>query len=214
MLKNNSKEFKKSPYTIFKEWLCNGDLSSELNPDILKAVSVYSVLSMFGGLNKNTIFINNYFNNYHITKYKNIEEFYKYLKELVLKHNISFYDLTFSKLEKKESKKNKNVYSEFPLLKSYEIELLMNYININPNEYNNLNESLGLNKTKSKKLTKKEEKEFNKINEEITKSETIKENTKILKSSLPKITLNENKKTTFNMLKETITKNKKGLLSI
>jgi len=165
---------KESPFTTIKKWFLSND-NSVIPEEIIKKLSIKSILCMFSGNEKITPYLNKYFNNFNINKI-DIIEFCKFLKYNVIK-NISFgwNDFNFLKNNYKTKKIN-NLKEKLPHLKEYEIEELLKVIN-DDKEFDGYSEYLGLLDNKSKKITKKERKEFlldsESIIEKITKSEEI-----------------------------------------
>jgi hypothetical protein len=150
---------KKSPYNLLKEWFYSPD-SIKLDENIIKALNPISVIQMFGSLNKITIFIDKYFNNYEIVKLDHYE-FYKELKNIVNEKKIGRYDYSFYK-HIKQDKLLKELHKKFPYLKKYEIDTLFKSIK-NEDMLEQLEYTLGISKKKKdkkKKLTKKELKEI------------------------------------------------------
>lgn len=140
-----------SPYTLFKYWLLDGDKNSILNEDIIKSVNKLSILSIFGNMGEITLYLNENFNNYDIM-YLDDLEFYKFLKSMILNRNYNFSNFTYFNL-KKEKNHYKKIMKQYPYIKKYEAELL-----INKYDPEKLMKNFNENKTKEKikKLTKKE----------------------------------------------------------
>lgn len=147
-----------SPYREFRDWLLNPMPNKELPMNVIKAINPRSVLCMFGNLHGVSIFLNEYFNTFDVMALPQIE-FYKFLKDIVHKHNITPRDFSFYYSEK-HNKSLKELNCKFPFLKRHELSTFLEDVKDDP-EAEALYESLGLNKYKSKKLTKKEKKELN-----------------------------------------------------
>ena len=178
----------KSPYTLFKEWLCDPN-EIELDEKVLKAVNPLTVIRMFGKLGKLTTYLDNNFNTFYTMKLDHIE-FYKELKNLVLANNIGKYQFTFFRFHKMD-KEIRDIRKIFPYLKEYEIGMYLNYLKNAPDCEEYL-ESFGLNSIpKVVKVKKKDLKELEKKIEDIKKDQNKKELTKISTFSQLKISLGE-----------------------
>lgn len=145
-----------SPYTQFKNWLFDNNMNSELDDSIIKCLNKLSVLAMFGRMNKITIYLNDNFNTYDIMKYDD-KEFYIFLKSLLQNKNISKYDTTFFDI-RKDKFKYKKLRKQYPYLKKYELNLLINVAE--KNKDNQFLDFINDKKYKHKKLTKKEKKDI------------------------------------------------------
>lgn len=120
---NYVNEVKRSPFVIFKDWLFDGDMESELPKESMFLASPRNVLNLFGAHGKLTVFLNEYFNNFESIKLNNIN-FCKMIKEIIIKRGINKYSTTFySNL--KEDAGIVELKRKFPLLKSYEIPVLL-----------------------------------------------------------------------------------------
>lgn len=116
-----------NPLQEFKKWLCDGNINSDLDENVTKAVYVVTALVMFSRLNSSTIYLNELYNNEDIYSkiiYENKIEFFKELKRFAIKHKLSIYDFPYINL-KKEKIQYEEVQNLFPLLKHYEIEYLI-----------------------------------------------------------------------------------------
>jgi len=126
-LSNNRKTKIKqpSPYTQLKKWFYDKE---ELENIDLTKISLKYVLNMFGNLHDITMYLNQY-NTFLLYKFDK-EDFLKELKEIVKKRNIKYKDFSFYK-EYKQKDTNKKYLETFPLLKTYEIELLNQRTGVN-----------------------------------------------------------------------------------
>lgn len=149
-----------SPYTAFKQWLCDGDMKSELDPDIAKAIYIVSALAMFTCINGDvTIYLNDLYNKYTLYD-KNLQpykiDFFKELKQIATKKKLTPWMLSYVNL-KKEKYEYKELQSKFPTLKKYEIDLLMK---IAEKEKNKSLIDMLIDKKPSKRKTTKAEKKL------------------------------------------------------
>lgn len=117
-----------SPYNTFKQWLCDGDMKSELDPDIAKAIYIVSALAMFTNISSDvSIYLNDLYNKYNLYD-KNLQpykmSFFKELKQIATKKRLTPWSLSYVNM-KKEKYEYKDLQDKFPLLKKYEIDLLM-----------------------------------------------------------------------------------------
>ena len=178
----------KSPYTIFKEWLCD-PRETELDEKTIKALNPLTVIRMFGKLGKLTTYLDNNFNNFYTMKLDHME-FYKELKQLVLANNVGKYQFTFFRFHKMD-KEIRKIRKIFPYLKEYEIDMYLNYLKYTPDCEQYL-ESLGLTTLpKVVKVKKKDLKEIEKKIEDIKKDKLKKHSTKICTFTELKISLGE-----------------------
>lgn len=116
-----------NPYQEFKNWLCDGNLKSELSPDVVKAVYIVGALAMFSHFGESSLFLNKMYNNYDIYM-KELQnkklEFFKELKLIATKKRLSPWDLSYISL-KKIKFEYPHLQEKFPNLKKYEIDLLV-----------------------------------------------------------------------------------------
>lgn len=116
-----------NPYQDFKTWLCDGNMKSELNPEVVKAVYIVWALTLFSRFYDISIYLNNMYNNLDIYMKELSEkklEFFKELKMIATRKRLSPWDLSYISL-KKEKFDYKNLQQYFPELKTFEIELLV-----------------------------------------------------------------------------------------
>jgi hypothetical protein len=150
---NYVKEVKKSPFAIFKEWLFDGDMESEIPKESIFLASPRNVLNLFGAHGKLTIFLNEYFNNFESVKLNNVN-FCKMIKEIIIKRGINKYSTTFySNL--KEDSGIVELKRKFPLLKSYEIPVLLKKME-QTEENTQFLEAIGKGTVKKEKMKKSE----------------------------------------------------------
>lgn len=149
-----------NPLQEFKRWLCDGNINSDLDENVTKAVYVVTALVMFSRLNSSTIYLNELYNNEEIYSkiiYDNKIEFFKELKRFAIKHKLGIYDFPYINL-KKEKIQYEDVQNLFPLIKQYEIEYLINELK---KEKNTAMLDVILDKKMTKrKLSKADQKEF------------------------------------------------------
>lgn len=139
-----------SPYYIFNAWLFDGDIDREIDEKVLKAVNPRSVLCMFGGHGKLTIFLNDYFNTFKIMSFDHFK-FYKMIKEIIIKKGLNRYQNTFYKFEK-ENKEINSIRRKFPYLKTYEIDYMIK--KMKDNNEDQFLESIGIIDPKKEKIKK------------------------------------------------------------
>lgn len=142
-----------SPYTIFNNWLFDGNIQSDFPPEtIMKIVTPKMLMERFCSVGNITIFLNEYFNNPYIFQI-NKKSFFSMMKELVIKKRITFRDFSWYKNNKADELITK-LRKRFPHLKRYDIEMML--INIDgTEEYDKLMDMIGENKTKKVRITKK-----------------------------------------------------------
>lgn len=149
-----------NPYQEFKAWLTDNNKNSELNPEVLKAIYVFTALVMFCRLGATTIYLNKMFNNVNLYN-KDLQEkkleFFKELKIIAHYKKISPWDFSYISL-KKQKFDYSHLQSLFPYLKKYEIELLVTIMK-NKDDKQFLNIALEKEPTK-RKLSKADEKLF------------------------------------------------------
>ena len=116
-----------NPYKVFRTWLCDGNMNSELDETVVKSIYIVSSLAMFSRFKNFTIYLNELLNNQNIyakeLQPKKLELFLE-LKEYCTTNRLSPWDLSFINL-KKEKFEYKEIRDKFPLLKTYEIDLLI-----------------------------------------------------------------------------------------
>jgi len=151
---------KKSPYTIFNDWLFSSLPNAEFPIEVLKAINKRSILASLGKLDGVTIFLNEYFNNFGTMAFDDIE-FYTFVRALIKKHRVKKFDLSFYKHEK-INKNLKELQRDFPYLKRLEIGMFMELVKEDP-EYDDFAESIGIaKKTRQRKTTKADKKAIEK----------------------------------------------------
>lgn len=138
----------KSPYAIFKDWLFDRDVRSEIPEICLSVVNKRTALSMLGRAGDITIFVDKYFNNFETMKLDDLE-FFKFMKELVVTKEFGKYDFSFFKSASPD-KDLKELRKKLFFLKLYEIQLLLE-IAKNDDDFEAFEESLGI--AKHKKTT-------------------------------------------------------------
>jgi hypothetical protein len=148
-----------SPYAKFKYWLLYQPINVPLDPVIQKQISKRSVIAMFGYMDNITDFINDYFNDYNIFKLDDTE-FFLYFKKFIRYYNIKKEDLSFFKFTSVDEK-IQHLHQKFPLLKKYELQLLIK--KIEEENDSGVMEYLELNEYKKKKISKKELSELQKL---------------------------------------------------
>lgn len=105
-----------------------------MDEDVLRSINHRSALCMFGNLHDITIYLNEYFNTFDVSKLDKLE-FFTFLKSIVKTNRLSAKDFSFYAFGGKE-KLRKEIMSKFPYLKPYEINLLVEKIdNIEDGEY-------------------------------------------------------------------------------
>lgn len=149
-----------SPYNTFKNWLCDGNLDSILEENVVKAIYIVSALGMFSSINSDiTLYLNNTFNNinlYDKNLYDKKLEFFIELKKICIKFNLNKWSFSYVNL-KKEKIEYKELLKKYPFLKSFEVDYLVNsYKSHDKNIYNQLTNS----NIKTKKTTKAEQKKY------------------------------------------------------
>src|SRR5690554_4290657 len=108
-------------YKLFKQWLFDNNIRSELDDDIVKILNPNSVLAMFSRLGEITIYLNEKFNDYNLFKNNNEKAFYVHLKYIVIKNKLNYNDLIFMDVRKpKKSKDIIHLENIFPFLRHYE----------------------------------------------------------------------------------------------
>ena len=178
----------KSPYAIFKEWLFDGDMRSEIPEICLSVINKRTALSMLGRAGNVTIFVDKYFNNYEMMKLDDAE-FFKFMKELVVTKEFGKYDFSFFKSASPD-KDLKELRKKLFFLKLYEIELLLEVAK-NDDEFDAFEEALGI--TKYKKTAIKQRK----------KGKTKSKDTELI-SEISSKEMNENKLTITDLDKSTM----------
>jgi hypothetical protein len=149
-----------NPYQDFKTWLCDGNMKSELDPEVVKAVYIVWALTLFSRFYDTSIYLNDMYNNLDIYMKELSEkkiEFFKELKMIATRKRLSPWDLSYISL-KKEKFDYKHLQETFPELKTYEIELLVDIMKEQGNKA--FMEMVTEKKPTKRKLSKADEKLF------------------------------------------------------
>lgn len=158
----------KSPYTIFNHWLHDGSLKTDIPKEIvdLKSFSHTYLLYYFQS-SPYIVYLNEHFNNFGFYTMDRLEAF-RFMKECVYK---SGYKPPFIKRRSASKEKlSKYLKGKFPYLKRYEVDQLCKIVDKSPNA-DSIYEMAGLKIPSKKKLTKKEQKDINKV--KTTKKEVV-----------------------------------------
>jgi len=145
---------KVSPWTVFNNWLFDGNMKTELDEETIKAINPRSIMDSLCNMYQLTTFINDNFNNLYIIYYMDKSQFFSFIKSLIIKKKIGKYDLGRLKIKKNSAAEIKKIHSKLPHLKMYEIETLLKCIKGDEEEESFL-DYLGVKENKKKKLTKK-----------------------------------------------------------
>ena len=158
------------PYKTFINWVFDGDLNSEI-PTYGNGIHLSSYKSPINNLFLIKVFIRNPELNYFLDKYMNNmslfyidkEEMFRFIKEMTLRFRVKRNEVTYFLKGKKKTNLEEFVEEKFPLLKSYEIKILIDKILADENK-NDIYKNLGLKqnyskrKIKGKKKTRKHKK--------------------------------------------------------
>jgi len=155
-----------SPYLVLKNWFVDGNKNSVLDNSVCEIVNPRAVLGMLCTMGEVTIFVNDIFNKYSVMlrNFKEATDDYKLLylniKEIIMAYNPQYHQFSFIGKKKKD---DNFLGKEFPLLKPYEIPVLID--TMTEDEKNIFNQTIGIDDPKKRKLTKKEmpKKQRNKI---------------------------------------------------
>lgn len=183
MKKENTKkepEKKISPYVVFNNWLFDNNKTSVLDESCINSLSCFSIMQLFSGLGNFTIFLNEYFNDLYIHQVPK-EEFFKFLKEIVMKKKITKKDLCFIKYFKDDANITK-VWLKLPYLKRHEIPLFLE--ELEDEERESLEEMLGISVPKKKKLTKKDKEQISRTKKDVESYKMKNNETKVNLSTL------------------------------
>jgi len=175
-----------SPYTIFNNWLFDGNIKSNLPkgkdiPDLLNYKSPINhlyMVSMFLNQGKLNHFLNEYFNNiglYYLDK----EELMKFIKKCVIDFKIQKRNLPYF-TRQKNNKLFNTLRKKIPYMKNHDITLLCDLID-SSKEKNEIYYSLSLEKPETIKKQKGLKKQQKKEKE--TVDEFIKNNFKVIELS-------------------------------
>jgi len=155
----NKTKPRNDPWSIFSGWLFNKDLNTIFPESCRKIVTQRALLSNFSRLGELTIYLNKYFNNFAMMQLSDLQ-FYQFMKEIIIRFNITPYHFTYFK-HHKANKDLKKLSQHFPYMKSYEIISFFEKVK-DDQDYPILADMLGLEKPKTKKLTTAEKKEVKK----------------------------------------------------
>lgn len=172
-----------SPYTVFNNWLFDGNIKSNLPkgkdiPDLLNYKSPINhlyMISMFLNQGKLNHFLNEYFNNiglYYLDK----EELMKFIKKCIIDFKIQKRNLPYF-TRQKNNKLFNILRKKIPYMKNHDIVLLCDLID-NSKEKNEIYYSLSLEKTETIKKQKGLKQQQKKEKE--TVDEFIKNNFKVI----------------------------------
>ena len=141
-----------SPYKVFFNWLFDGNMATEIpsNPDLLKYNSPIThtfLLKLFIEIPKVNRYLNEHLNNINL-RYIEKNDLFMFMKQIVKDFKLKRYDTHF--YPRVYQHKLFNVLRrKFPLLKAYDIELLIDKIN-ESNDNDKILSSLGIDKQKRK----------------------------------------------------------------
>jgi hypothetical protein len=160
-----------SIFSIYFNWLFNGDLKSDIPPDLLKSSSPISntyAISTF--LNNNCLnsYLDKYFNNMGLW-YLSKRDLFMFLKGCIKDFKISRNSMAYIPW-KKTIKLHDELWKKFPELKRHDISFLCELIE-NSKDKENIMIALGFDEGTKKKNTKKEVKKKEKKEEE--KDQTV-----------------------------------------
>jgi hypothetical protein len=164
------------PFKTFNTWLFDGNLKSDIpNREILlkynsPITSMYAI-NIFLSVGKLNYYLNQQFNNVGLW-YLDREELFKFIKKCVKDFKVQRNQLSYIPYPKRKDKIWNEIRSKFPTIKNYEVTLLCNLIEKNP-EKEAIYTALGIEKSEKKK-TKKEGKKEEKKN--ISLKELIEKN--------------------------------------
>lgn len=151
---------KYNQYTIFNNWLFDGNIQSDFPPEtVMNVVTPKMLMERLCSVGNVTIFLNEYFNNPYIFQIDK-KSFFIMIKELVIKKKITFKHFSWYKNNKSDDIISK-IRKRFPHLKRQDIETLLIKLD-GTEEYNKIMDMIGENKVKKVKLTKKTKNEINK----------------------------------------------------
>lgn len=146
-----------NPYFEFKKWLCDEDLTSELDETVVKVVNPLSVIGLFLNYRDIFIYLNDTYNKYILYNYNKLE-FFKFVKQIVYNNKISD-QRNFSYISMKSNKEelNEEIMKLFPLIKNYECNMITDNI-FKDEEVDSFLESIKVKKSKKAKQSKKSKK--------------------------------------------------------
>lgn len=118
-----------NPYNEFKKWLCDGNINSELNQDVLKIINPLSIMGMFLDKPDVSIYLNDTYNKFTLFKY-NKYEFFKFIKEGITNNKMTNpYGFSYITLKTKKKEQNDKIWDIFPYIKNYECNMLSENLN-------------------------------------------------------------------------------------
>lgn len=173
------------PFRAFNTWLFDGNLKSDIpNKDVLlkynSPITPMYAINIFLASGKLNQYLDQNFNNIGLW-YLDREELFKFIKKCVKDFKIQRNQLSFIPYPKKKDKLWNEVRSRFPVIKSYEVTLLCNLIEKNPDK-EAIYTAFGIEKADKKKIKKeKKEKKSN-----ISLKELIEENFSIMEVEFKK----------------------------
>ncbi len=173
-------------FKLFNSWLFDGNLKSDIpNKEVLlkynsPITSMYAI-NIFLASGKLNYYLNQQFNNIGLW-YLDKEELFKFIKKCVKDFKIQRNQLSYIPYPKKKDKIWNEIRNRFPTIKDYEVSLLCDLIEKNP-EREAIYTALGIEKSEKKK-TKKEDKKEKKTN--ISLKELIEENFSIMEVEFKK----------------------------
>lgn len=149
------------PFKTFNSWLFDGNLKSDIpNKEVLlkynSPITAMYAINIFLASGKLNYYLDQNFNNIGLW-YLDREELFKFVKKCVKDFKVQRNQLSYIPYPKKKDKIWNEVRSRFPIIKSYEVSLLCELIEKNPNK-EEIYTALGIEKAEKKK-TKKEKKE-------------------------------------------------------
>jgi len=157
------------PFKTFNNWLFDCNIKSEFpNPEVLlkynSPITHTYVLSLFVLNAKLNHFLNEYFNNVGV-RYLDKEEFFRFIKKCVIDFKVQRKSIPYVQSYNRMTNLFNKLEKKVPLLKKYDIALLCDIIDKDP-EKELIYSSLGLDNT-IKPKNKKEVKPKNKKVEDL-----------------------------------------------
>jgi len=148
------------PFKTYSNWIFDGDRKSDIprpeGIDILKynspITSIFAVSMFMKNLRVNW-YLNKIFNNMNL-RYLSKEEVFMFMKKLVFDFKLTRRDITYSAF-RKQNKLFNILRSQIPELKNGDIKLLCDIIE-KSNDRDNIYQTLGLEVSHKKVLSKKE----------------------------------------------------------
>ena len=147
------------PFQVYRNWLFDGNRKSEIPKseeiDLLKynspITSTFAIMMFMKNLRVNW-YLNKVFNNMNL-RYIDKEEIFKFMKNLVFDFKLTRHDISYSSF-RKQNKLFNILRTKIPELKNGDIKLLCDIIE-KSDERENIYNTLGLEVTKKKTLSKK-----------------------------------------------------------